>query len=353
MIPKYRPVPGGVPDAGGAGGGAAGRRDPGLGRPRLQPPGGAAARHRAGGRRAAGRAAAGRRLRGCASWRGWERTPRTPSPASRARPRSAWSTRTCGGCSGGCSPRRSGSSRRPGPVLQRFAEAVLPEGRAYAWNQALMDLGATVCTARSPDHDGCPLALQCTGRAAGHGGGYRASGGRARRRVQGGEGRPAVRADDALLSGTDRRRLPRPGARRDARPRRPGPSCCARTTARSTRTWVAGLVEGCAATAWSPWTRRRGRRASACRDGKDPHLPRRNELPLPRGGEGDEEWRCLTGVPGVGSDARNGRTTSRRAFQPFSVCSDSSGVRSATTLPKRGSQSTAGSQKPSLILAGS
>ncbi|HZO29867.1 MAG TPA: A/G-specific adenine glycosylase [Chloroflexota bacterium] len=52
-----------------------------------------------------------------------------------------------------------------GPVLQRFAEAVLPEGRAYAWNQALMDLGATVCTSRSPNHDACPLALHCTGRS--------------------------------------------------------------------------------------------------------------------------------------------------------------------------------------------
>jgi A/G-specific adenine glycosylase len=51
-----------------------------------------------------------------------------------------------------------------GPVLQRFAEAVLPEGRAYAWNQALMDLGATICTSRSPAHDACPLALHCTGR---------------------------------------------------------------------------------------------------------------------------------------------------------------------------------------------
>jgi A/G-specific adenine glycosylase len=52
----------------------------------------------------------------------------------------------------------------PGPALQRFAEAILPAGRAYEWNQALMDLGATLCTARSPDHDACPLALQCTGR---------------------------------------------------------------------------------------------------------------------------------------------------------------------------------------------
>jgi A/G-specific adenine glycosylase len=53
----------------------------------------------------------------------------------------------------------------PGPPLQRFADAVVPPGQAYAWNQALMDLGATVCTSRAPDHESCPLALQCTGRA--------------------------------------------------------------------------------------------------------------------------------------------------------------------------------------------
>jgi A/G-specific adenine glycosylase len=52
-----------------------------------------------------------------------------------------------------------------GPALQRFADSVLPPGRAYPWNQALMDLGATVCTARSPNHAVCPLALHCTGRA--------------------------------------------------------------------------------------------------------------------------------------------------------------------------------------------
>jgi A/G-specific adenine glycosylase len=51
-----------------------------------------------------------------------------------------------------------------GPALQRFADAILRPGQAYPWNQALMDLGATICTARNPDHDACPLALQCTGR---------------------------------------------------------------------------------------------------------------------------------------------------------------------------------------------
>jgi A/G-specific adenine glycosylase len=58
----------------------------------------------------------------------------------------------------------TGLEPTPGPALQRFADSILPEGRAYAWNQALMDLGATVCTARAPDHDACPLALHCTGR---------------------------------------------------------------------------------------------------------------------------------------------------------------------------------------------
>jgi A/G-specific adenine glycosylase len=52
-----------------------------------------------------------------------------------------------------------------GPALQRFADAVLPAGQAYPWNQALMDLGATICTSRNPAHDVCPLALHCTGRA--------------------------------------------------------------------------------------------------------------------------------------------------------------------------------------------
>ena len=39
--------------------------------------------------------------------------------------------------------------RRP-PQLARRAAAILPDGRAADWNQALMELGATVCTARAP-----------------------------------------------------------------------------------------------------------------------------------------------------------------------------------------------------------
>jgi len=34
----------------------------------------------------------------------------------------------------------------------------LPDGRAADWNQALMELGATVCVARAPACDACPAS---------------------------------------------------------------------------------------------------------------------------------------------------------------------------------------------------
>ena len=42
-----------------------------------------------------------------------------------------------------------------------LAESVLPPGRAYEWNQALMDLGATICTAYTPLCLLCPVGLLC------------------------------------------------------------------------------------------------------------------------------------------------------------------------------------------------
>jgi A/G-specific adenine glycosylase len=38
---------------------------------------------------------------------------------------------------------------------------LLPPGRADVFNHAMMDLGATVCTARRPRCDGCPVAAWC------------------------------------------------------------------------------------------------------------------------------------------------------------------------------------------------
>ena len=46
------------------------------------------------------------------------------------------------------------------------ARCVLPEGQAWAWNQALMDLGATVCTARRPTCLLCPLRESCRAAVA-------------------------------------------------------------------------------------------------------------------------------------------------------------------------------------------
>lgn len=46
-------------------------------------------------------------------------------------------------------------------ALWDLAEQLLPQGRAYDFNQALMDLGATICTARRPRCNACPLAKIC------------------------------------------------------------------------------------------------------------------------------------------------------------------------------------------------
>lgn len=53
--------------------------------------------------------------------------------------------------------------------LWTLAEDLLPDGDGDPgdWNQALMDLGATVCVPRSPKCEACPLAGDCVGRARG------------------------------------------------------------------------------------------------------------------------------------------------------------------------------------------
>ena len=43
-------------------------------------------------------------------------------------------------------------------------EALLPPGRAHDWNQAMMELGATVCGARTARCEACPVARSCASR---------------------------------------------------------------------------------------------------------------------------------------------------------------------------------------------
>lgn len=42
-----------------------------------------------------------------------------------------------------------------------FAAHVLPPGEAYDWNQALMDMGATICSSANPQCVRCPLQESC------------------------------------------------------------------------------------------------------------------------------------------------------------------------------------------------
>jgi A/G-specific adenine glycosylase len=51
--------------------------------------------------------------------------------------------------------------------LWELAAQNLPPGQAGAYNQALMDLGATICTPRSPDCGRCPLTDMCQAVALG------------------------------------------------------------------------------------------------------------------------------------------------------------------------------------------
>ena len=45
--------------------------------------------------------------------------------------------------------------------LWLMAEAVIPTGQGYAINQAMMDFGATICTARAPACGACALKRSC------------------------------------------------------------------------------------------------------------------------------------------------------------------------------------------------
>lgn len=56
----------------------------------------------------------------------------------------------------------------PTPAWLRItADALVDPARPGDWNQALMDLGATVCTPRAPACGSCPLSGECRAHAAG------------------------------------------------------------------------------------------------------------------------------------------------------------------------------------------
>ena len=60
-------------------------------------------------------------------------------------------------------PRSSSSEKK----LWTWAHELTPEDRPHDYAQAIMDLGATVCTPRSPDCGACPLKPCCRARSLG------------------------------------------------------------------------------------------------------------------------------------------------------------------------------------------
>jgi len=61
----------------------------------------------------------------------------------------------------------AGRSKGRTARLWALAAAAIPPGRAYPFNQGIMDLGAVICTARRPECPRCPVRPACrTGRVA-------------------------------------------------------------------------------------------------------------------------------------------------------------------------------------------
>ena len=57
---------------------------------------------------------------------------------------------------------RAVAGHRLGPRgAQQLADELVPLGYGWAWNQAVMDLGAQVCRKRLPDCDACPIRSSC------------------------------------------------------------------------------------------------------------------------------------------------------------------------------------------------
>jgi A/G-specific adenine glycosylase len=85
--------------------------------------------------------------------------------------------------------------RSPDPAQTwQLAEALLPEKDPGDWNQALMELGATVCTPRKPACLACPLESLCAARRTG-----------APEQFPGAAKRAAVRAVRAIAGVVERR----------------------------------------------------------------------------------------------------------------------------------------------------
>ena len=58
----------------------------------------------------------------------------------------------------------------PPSEAQALADGLVPAGAGWAWNQAMLDLGATVCTKAAPACGGCPVRAVCVWARSGRAG---------------------------------------------------------------------------------------------------------------------------------------------------------------------------------------
>ena len=59
------------------------------------------------------------------------------------------------------------TERQTSRSLWEVAHRVTPKGKAHLFNQAIMDIGATICVARTPRCSGCPLRSLCKSQTLG------------------------------------------------------------------------------------------------------------------------------------------------------------------------------------------
>ena len=94
-------------------------------------------------------------------------------------------------------------------AAQSLADALVPPGKAWEWNQALMELGAARCSARAPACGACPLSRRCVWFNSAPGSPDPARRAPRQTRFQGSDRQGRGRLVDALRSGpVSRRRLP-------------------------------------------------------------------------------------------------------------------------------------------------
>ena len=85
------------------------------------------------------------------------------------------------------------------PTFRRLAEGLTPERRAGDFAQALMDLGATICTPKQPACILCPWTLHCAGRRGGDPARFPLKTPKTEGRLRRGTAFVAVRADGYVL----------------------------------------------------------------------------------------------------------------------------------------------------------